>query len=231
MVPLTDPIPRSVFVKRNPLVSELQLSVPTINLLIALVHLRGTGTTHDFEALYGADSVGKSERDELAKHDLAKRRKVGRSFTYELTDAGWLETRRLLRGPRPEKASVRTARVLWAFVGDLSKHMDRAGIELADVYPVEPETEAGTDTAEAIREAYTALAAEGGSEWVPLRRLREHLNGIDRDELDKELTELLGAHAVRLIPESNQKTLTEADREAALWIGGQYRHLIAIEAG
>lgn len=208
--------------------SELQLSIPTINLLLALVHLRGSGSTKDFEALYGADSVGSAERKDIAKHDLVKRHKVQRSFVYELTDAGWLEARRLLKGPRPEKVSVRTARVLWAIANDLSAHLDRIGAEFADVYPVEEEPAPESDVATAIREAYTALLGTA-NEWVSLRRLREHLVDVERDELDKTLTELFGAHEIILIPEANQKALTEADREAAVWIGGQYLHHLAIE--
>ncbi|WP_158299714.1 hypothetical protein [Glycomyces paridis] len=215
--------------------SELQLSIPTINLLLALVHLRGSGTTTDFKELYGAESVGKGELKEITEHGLVKRHKEGRGYRYKLTDDGRLEARRLLRGARPEKVSVRTARVLWAIANDLSAHLDRIGAEFADVYPAEePEPPAAPETAvseteAAIREAYPNLLGPV-NEWVPLRHLREHLADIDRDELDKTLTELFGAHEIVLIPESNQKTLTEADREAAVWIGGRYLHLLAIEA-
>jgi hypothetical protein len=34
---------------------------------------------------------------------------------------------------------------------------------------------------------------------------------------------------VNLIPQSNQQALTAADRESALRIGGEHKHLISIE--
>jgi len=37
------------------------------------------------------------------------------------------------------------------------------------------------------------------------------------------------ARDVKIVPESNQKTLKQADRDAAVSIGNQDRHLIAIQ--
>jgi hypothetical protein len=37
------------------------------------------------------------------------------------------------------------------------------------------------------------------------------------------------AQEINLIPESNQQTLTDADRESALRVGGENKHLISIE--
>jgi hypothetical protein len=213
-------------------VSELVLPVPAFNLMLALVHVRGSGTTTDFNAAFKFGTVNTKARELLVEHGMIKVGKIGNSYFYELTDAGWLAARQLLRDPLPAKASPLTARILWAILGDFSTHMDRTGTELADVYPVpaevEPKVEPESDTVESIRIAYESLAKEP-SGWVPLLRLREELGQVDRTELDATLTELLGSHRIRLIPESNQKTLTEADREAAVSIGGKQHHLIAIE--
>lgn len=212
---------------------EPQLPIPAFNLLLALVHLRGSGTTKDFDAVFGFDKVEVPAQKALSKHEFVVIDRGVRPFAYELTDAGWRAARQLLSESLPKGASPRTARILWSLLRDFSAHMDRTGTELADIYPAqkepEPEAEAERSVAESVRTAYVALAGDG-SEWVPLRRLREQLGGIERKELDETLAELLGAHAIRLIPEQNQKTLTDADREAAVRIGGQHHHLIAIEA-
>jgi hypothetical protein len=78
-----------------------------------------------------------------------------------------------------------------------------------------------------IRDAYAELATEPGA-WVSLTRLRPLLGDVSKAELDKALESLLDAPDVNLEPEANQKTLTVEDRKAAVRIGGEYRHLLAI---
>ncbi|WP_100448070.1 hypothetical protein [Glycomyces xiaoerkulensis] len=205
--------------------ADLELTVPEFNLLLTLVHLRGTGTTKDFKAAFGFDKVETPAQRKLTEHGLVSIDRTVRPYAYELTDAGWLAARRLLSEKAPSGVSQRTARILWAFIGDFSAHMDRTGTELADLYPARVEP----STADRIRKAYTELVG-GASDWVPLRRLRELLDDIEREEVDSVLGELLAAHEIRLIPESNQKTLTEADDRAAVRLANKDRHLIAIEA-
>lgn len=72
--------------------------------------------------------------------------------------------------------------------------------------------------------------ATAENRWMTLTQLREVFEGFTdvtwtRASLDAALTELHATKQIRLIGESNQKTLTPADREAALWLGGEYRHL------
>ena len=66
--------------------------------------------------------------------------------------------------------------------------------------------------------------------WVPLADLRTEWDtaGVDRDQLDRALTALHTAHRISLIPESNQKMLTDSQRAAALHLSGEDRHLAAI---
>lgn len=208
--------------------SDLEFSVPEFNLLLALVHLRGTGSTATVDAAFEPYEPKKGEKDGLAEKGLITVRKVGRAQVWELTDSGWRTAEELLAKPAPAKMSNRTARILWALIGDLSKHMERASIRLADVYSAEPEDEPAPATlGERIVAAFHELAGDD-PDWVPLLDLRERLGAEDRAEVDKALTELHAAREIELIPESNQKTLTDADREAAIWLGGEYRHLIGI---
>jgi hypothetical protein len=78
-----------------------------------------------------------------------------------------------------------------------------------------------------IRNAYNALAAEPKA-WVALSRLRPFFGDVSTDDLDAALRRLERAPDVNIVPESNQKVLTAADRNAAVHIGGQDKHLLAI---
>lgn len=63
--------------------------------------------------------------------------------------------------------------------------------------------------------------------WMTLVDLRSKFGtAIARENLDAAILDLVSTHSLRLIPESNQKTLTEADRAAALRIGGKDFHLL-----
>lgn len=79
-----------------------------------------------------------------------------------------------------------------------------------------------------VRDAYKELASKQG-QWVGLNELRERLGkNLPRHKVDQAL-QLMYIHSnVHLTPESNQKTLTQADRDAAVHIGGQNKHLISI---
>ncbi|PRY54060.1 hypothetical protein [Glycomyces artemisiae] len=206
--------------------SDLEFSVPEFNLLLSLVHLRGSGTTGKFKIAFGYDKVEPAAQKSLTDKGLISIDRGTKPFTYELTDPGWLAVRELLPKPAPAKISQKTARILWAVIQDFSAHMDRAKIELADIYP-EPEPVAET-LADRIIATYRELTGDT-ADWVPLLALRERLDDAVREEVDKVLAELHTLREIQLIPESNQKTLTDADRAAALWLGGESRHLIGIE--
>lgn len=205
--------------------ADLEFTVPEFNLLLSLVHLRGSGTTTDFRSVFGYQKVETKAQKGLSERGLVSIDRGVRPYVYELTDPGWLTARKLLSEPAPGGVSQRTARILWAVIGDFATHMDRTGTELADLYPARSDA----TVSEQIKEAYLAAVDEPEA-WLPLRELRELLTEADRKAIDRALAELHAAREIRLIPESNQKTLTDADREAALWLGGEYRHLIAIEA-
>jgi hypothetical protein len=92
-----------------------------------------------------------------------------------------------------------------------------------DIAPPEPPTNLEVR----LRNAYAALASEQRA-WVALARLRPFFGDVPRTDLDEALRRLSQAPDVNLVPEDNQKSLTEADRAAAIQLGGQHRHLLAI---
>lgn len=88
-----------------------------------------------------------------------------------------------------------------------------------------------------IRAAYSDLLREQGKRppdeygggWVNLADLRDRLaDDLSRDELDTHLVTLARVKGVQIVPESNQKTLTQRQRDASIMIGNQDRHLISI---
>ncbi|TQS30432.1 hypothetical protein [Microbispora sp. KK1-11] len=80
-----------------------------------------------------------------------------------------------------------------------------------------------------IRKAYAQLADKPNA-WVSLTLLRPLLGDAPRAEVDATLRRMIGLPDVRLVPESNQKMLTDEDRNAAVVIGDQAKHLILIGA-
>jgi hypothetical protein len=89
-------------------------------------------------------------------------------------------------------------------------------------------TVAGGDLDVRVTLAYQELAEFAG-DMVSLRDLREHLADVPRPALDSALATMFTAQRVNLIPQSNQQALTAVDREAALRLGGEHKHLICIE--
>jgi hypothetical protein len=79
-----------------------------------------------------------------------------------------------------------------------------------------------------IRTAYTELAREPGT-WVSLTKIRPLLGDATRAEVDDVLTLMNRMAGVNIVPESNQKTLTQQDRDAAVTIGDQAKHFLSIE--
>jgi hypothetical protein len=88
---------------------------------------------------------------------------------------------------------------------------------------------AAADIDKSIRLAYQSLVAKAG-EYVMLDVLRDALPGVPRPDLDAALVAMNRASDVHLIPESNQKVLTPRQREAAVSVGNQQRHLLGIDA-
>lgn len=88
---------------------------------------------------------------------------------------------------------------------------------------------ASEDVETLIRKAYAQLADRPNA-WVSLTRLRPLLGDAPRDVVDAALCHMIGLPDVRLVPWENQKTLTQADREAAVVVGDQPKHRIWIGA-
>jgi hypothetical protein len=190
----------------------------------------------DIDAAFGF-RIEKKVRESL-QHDhllITAHRSDGPHPTYlhELTDAGWRWCRQELAAPVPDRAH-RAYRLLYGMAHVMHAHMVRSRLEMVDVFvpggaPENPPPVAAGEVDTQIRDSYDSLAARPGA-WVSLTRLRTALS-LPRNDVDDALHRLAMRQLIHLIPESNQKTLTAADRAAAIHIGGEDKHLLSIERG
>jgi hypothetical protein len=118
---------------------------------------------------------------------------------------------------------------LYAALDFLRRLTEHTGAEPRDLFRLrfEVRSPVSSDLESRIRKAYDQLAPQAG-DYVMLDELRGELNGVPKTEVDAALIRLNRQSDVHLVPESNQKVLTDEQRSAAVSIGNQHKHLLAI---
>jgi len=193
-------------------------------------------------------TLKKPARDGLRNRGLVTERKNSGRVYLELADQGWRWCREQAGAEVPPRAGHGGA-AAYAILAGLERYLDRhPALALPDLFTREETLEppgarepdvagelaggsvtAGAESADLaarIRKAYQNLAAGPGS-LVRLADLRPLLGGA-RPEVDRVLVELGRMPDVSIVPESDQKSLADRDRAAAVVIGNQHKHLIAI---
>jgi hypothetical protein len=112
----------------------------------------------------------------------------------------------------------------WAGMVALQNLLARSG---APSGPGAPTIEKPADLDGRIREAYGKLASTPGA-WVDLTALRGQLADVPKADLDRALKDLLRDDDVRLEPEPFGHRVGPEERRAAVHIGGEDRHKLAI---
>jgi len=168
---------------------------------------------------YGID-LREPGRDKLNKAGLIKTRKDKRRFVHQITDAGkaWCEEELTSVEPPPRTGPL--VRAVFEMVRRLVHHLQQGDTRLVNA--LLPSLES------LIRAAYQELSVKQ-QDWVRLAKLRPKLNGADKDEVDQVLLGMTKTGLVHLAPDSNRKVLTDADHAAAIRIGKEDKHLVAIE--
>jgi hypothetical protein len=212
-------------------VSRDDLTVRQRAVLFALLCEARQVANPELEQLIGVRLDG-ADRRQLNARKYVESTKVGRAYIHELSDAGWRWCAQELAAPPGERASS-LERAHYKVFGLFARHLDAAGLTLADIAGPTSDAPARTaanaaDLTAFIETGYRSLAATAG-EFVSLRELRLRLTDRTRPDVDAALTTMFTAQRINLIPQSNQQALSDADREAALRIGGEYKHLISIE--
>ena len=145
-------------------------------------------------------------------------------YVHDLTDKGWVRCRSEFTAQRPSRPGY-YGYAFFAVLNGLERFLNRENRPLADVF--QPEVD-GPDLETQIRLAYRKLAPKPG-DWVRLAKLRPLLNGASREDVDGVLKTLGRKQVVTLAPTPNGKDVTADDRAAAVRIGGDENHMIAIE--
>jgi hypothetical protein len=215
-----------------------ELSARERAVLFALLSAARKLSNEELEALIGIRLTGK-ERRKLNELKLVESEKPGRWFVHELSDAGWRWCAdELAAGPEGRPTSLE--RSLYLVLGVFERYMTAARLSLADVASLDLKArpagrhkrrdtvEGDGDLTVRVESVYRTLAP-GRGEFIKLREMRERLTDIPRPALDAALAAMFTARRVNLIPQSNQQALTAADRDSALRIGGEHKHLISIE--
>jgi hypothetical protein len=226
--------------------SEPRLSLPERALLLILLAENQELSNKEIRERY-ADSVtltGKPRLKLIEAKLIECRKGEGNAFFFTLAENGWHWCREELSRSVPPNAGS-AGQALYALLGGIGRHLDRTGRSLAQIFGNEPDSSqsAGAEsvaaaTAEvmtadqielAIRRAYRKLADPVGS-WVGLADLREEVRDVPGREVDGVLRLMVRIPGIRIEEETNQKALTQRDRDAAVVIGQRAQHVLAIEA-
>jgi len=165
----------------------------------------------------------------LNQMKLVKTLQPNRAFVHELTDAGWRWCADELTAPRhPDAKSIESA--LYALLAVFGRYMQATGLSLADVVKASqepaPKTPQEPDVDARILSSYHEVTAEP-AQFVKLTELRSRLADLPRADIDAALDRMYRSQRINLIPQSSPRALSAEDREAALRIGGEDKHLIS----
>lgn len=206
-------------------------------LLIVLMAEAREISNNELNERYQIRSTGKS-REKLNDAGYVKSWKVGRQYVHVLDDKGWKRVHQELDFDSPK------ARTLGAALRALHDNL-RERVLKGDAYQTfgemfsrataVPEVEVKVATAAPddddldgrIRKVYESLVPRPGA-WLRHTIVRQQLGDVPSEALDEAFRLLSQAEDVEMMPESNQKILTDEDRRSAVRVGGQDTHLIAI---
>ncbi|MEX5712657.1 hypothetical protein AB1484_31435 [Parafrankia sp. FMc6] len=218
-------------------------------ILLALVAQDQPISNSELRDRFSFTLVGDDRRrlNDLGLVGSEKIRGHGNVLFHTLTDAGWNRASRELTLRADFTRLSVPAGVFFAFaegVARLLTREQRAIGEALGAYAgppdpgpaVSPEEAADTEADRSgnpaslettIRAAYASLATDA-HDWVRLADVRPLLGSVDRKQVDQVLRQMARRPDVRVVPDEDQKSLTAADRAAAVRIGEHDNHLLLI---
>ncbi|MDX6741151.1 hypothetical protein [Actinocorallia sp. A-T 12471] len=214
---------------------ERDIGVKGRALLLGLMTLGGEASNPELAEHVGYPLNGELRR-RLEDLGLTRSDRIGRSYHHELLDKGWLWCTAELSGSRPPRSGS-VGGALYGVLDLVGRFLAAEDLALNEFVAVALKgtkrkaaaEEAAVEPSSLIRRAYWELAREP-QDWVPLSALRALLGDLSRSVVDEELRSMVRSPGVHLVPQADQRNLTAADRAAAVRVGGEDNHLLAIEA-
>ena len=187
--------------------------------------------------------VEMTEREALLKAGLISVEKRKRAYWLSVTDRGWRWAEDHLSDTLPDRSYAGTF-ILAGWLRHLHVFMRSTKTSLAEIMaPIasdnaEPGKEDTPGTAgpppdnstlnERIRSAYLSITGGSFNKRALLADLRNRLSDINRNVLDEALVRLQRQGDATLMQLDNRPDITQADREAAIQIGQEPRHILWI---
>lgn len=168
------------------------------------------------------DGASRRKLNELKLVESSKVKGHGNVLFHDLTDRGWARFRDELV-PRMSVEGTVPAGMLFAFAEGVERYLVRERKAVSDFF----RADSTADIEAAVRKAYAQFAA-GPGDWVRLAKIRLLLGDAQRLDVDRTLRRMARQPDVRIVPDEDQKSLTAADREAAVRIGEHDNHLLLI---
>jgi hypothetical protein len=201
-----------------------------------LIVLKAEGrelSNNDMDELYGIRLVGPFLARMINEGWVVSDKK-SRPFRHVITDDGTEALAEPLtmdqdRVPKGEKRAPGERQLFWAAMVAQQKLLLSIPAKVTAKAKA-PEIANGAtrvDLDGRIRAAYTDLAGAPG-EWVNLVALRGHLADVSKTDLDRALERLMDESDVRLDPEPFNHRVGPEEKQAAIHIGGEDRHKLAI---
>lgn len=200
----------------------MSYSMPERSVMLVLMALNREVSNKELKDEFKIDLKAPA-RKKLNSDGLVDSRKEGRSFVHQLTDKGWGWAKAELSQPAPPRSGSIGA-ALYAVLNALGLGLDRQGLTLADLFC----SGKRLPVADQIKAAYRRLAKRS-QDWVYLSELRPLIVGASRAEVDSALKDMYRGRSISLTLEEDQKSLTAAQRAAAIRVGVDDLHLIAME--
>jgi hypothetical protein len=202
-----------------------RLGTQHITALFALMGVAREVDNNELQELAGFKIDGQLRRTLNERHLVTSTRQGNKPFVHDLTDAGWKRCEAELAGEHPE-GSGHLGGAFYLVLDGIGRFLRRENRTLAQVFGTPEPTDPVTD--KKITTLYRQLADKQG-DWVRLAELRPLLNGATRTDVDAVLKDMSKAGQAHLAPDPDRKSLTAADREAAIRIGGEDNHLLVVE--
>jgi hypothetical protein len=176
----------------------------------------------------------KAHREALQREKLITVEKRNRSNWIEVTDAGWAWAEEHLSASLPDKSYAGTA-ILQSWLSQLDGFLKQRKIRLFELFEVKSQPANKPEVALDYRELRnriraTYLEVTGGkfNARALLRDIRSRISNVDRPALDQALLRIQREDDASLMQLDNRLDVTEADREAAIMIGREPRHILWI---